>query len=54
MTLMKTALVFISIVSINIDTFGDACVQYNDFDNGDAFANKDKYTALLQELQNPY
>ena len=38
-----------------IDTFGDAHVQYHDFDNGDAFVYKDKYTALLQqELQNPY
>ena len=28
---------------------------YHDFDNGDAFTYKDKYTALLQqELQNPY
>ena len=28
---------------------------YHDFDNGDAFIYKDKYTALLQqELQNPY
>ena len=37
------------------DTFGDAHVQYHDFDNGDAFVYKDKYTALLQqELQNPY
>ena len=37
------------------DTFGNSHVQYHDFDNGDAFTNKDKYTALLQqELQNPY
>ena len=37
------------------DTFGDAYVQYHDFDNGDAFIYKDKYTVLLQqELQNPY
>ena len=37
------------------DTFGDAHIQYHDFDNGDAFIYKDKYTALLQqELQNPY
>ena len=37
------------------DTFGDAHIQYHDFDNGDAFIHKDKYTALLQqELQNPY
>ena len=31
------------------DTFGDAHVQYHDFDNGDAFIYKDKYMALLQE-----
>ena len=37
------------------DTFGDTHIQYHDFDNGDAFVHKDKYTALLQqELQNPY
>ena len=37
------------------DTFGDAHIQDHDFDNGDAFIYKDKYTALLQhELQNPY
>ena len=37
------------------DTFGDTHIQYHDFDNGDAFIYKDKYTALLQqELQNPY
>ena len=37
------------------DTFGDAHIQYHDFDNDDAFVYKDKYTALLQqELQNPY
>ena len=36
------------------DTYGDAHIQYHDFDNGDAFIYKDKYTALLQqELQNP-
>ena len=36
-------------------TFGDAHVQYHNFDNSDAFTYKDKYTALLQqELQNPY
>ena len=36
-------------------TFGDAHIQYHDFDNGDAFIHKDKYTALLQqELKNPY
>ena len=37
------------------DTFGDAHIQYHDFDNGDAFIYKDKYTTLLQqELQNTY
>ena len=37
------------------DTFGDAYVQYHDFDNDDAFLYKDKYAALLQQvLQNPY
>ena len=37
------------------DTFEDTHIQYHDFDNGDAFVYKDKYTALLQqELQNPY
>ena len=36
------------------DTFGDAHIQYHDFDNGDAFVEKDKYTALLQQkLQDP-
>ena len=36
------------------DTFGDAQIQYYDFDNSYAFIYKDKYTALLQqELQNP-
>ena len=36
------------------DTFGDAHIEYHDFDNGDAFIYKGKYTALLQpELQNP-
>ena len=35
------------------NTFGDVHVQYHDFDNGDAFTYKSKYTALLQqELQN--
>ena len=34
------------------DTFGDAHIQYHDFDSGDAFTYRDKYTALLQqELQ---
>ena len=37
------------------DSFGGAHIQYHDFDNGDAFTYKDKYTALLQqELQNLY
>ena len=35
--------------------FGDANIQYHDFDNGDALTFTDKYTTLLQqELQNPY
>ena len=37
------------------DTFGDAHIQYHDFDNQDLLTFQDKYTALLQqELQNPY
>ena len=37
------------------DVFGDSHIQYHNFNNGDAFTFKDKYTALLeQELQNPY
>ena len=37
------------------DTFSNAHIQYHNFDNGDAFIHKAKYTALLQqELQNPY
>ena len=37
------------------DTFGDAHIQYHDFNSGDAFTYKNKYTALLQqELQSPY
>ena len=37
------------------NTFVDAHIQYHNFDNGDAFTYKDKYTTLLQqELQNPY
>ena len=31
------------------DIFRDAHVQYHDFDNGDVFTYKDKYTALLQQ-----
>ena len=35
--------------------FGDANIQYHNFDNGDALTFTDKYTVLLkQELQNPY
>ena len=37
------------------DTFGNAHIQYHDFDNQDLLTFKDKCTALLQqELQNPY
>ena len=37
------------------DAFGDANIQYHDFDNGDALTFTDKYTVLLQQgLQNPY
>ena len=37
------------------NVFGDAIIQYHDFDNSDALTFTDKYTALLQqELQNPY
>ena len=37
------------------DTFGNAHIQYHDFDNQDSLTFRDKYTALLQqELQNPY
>ena len=37
------------------DNFVNAHMWYHDFDNGDAFVHKDKYTALLQqELQNLY
>ena len=37
------------------NTFGDAQIQYHDFDNGNALTFTDKYTVLLeQELQNPY
>ena len=37
------------------DTFGDAHIQYHDFDNQDSLKFRDKYTVLLQqELQNPY
>ena len=31
------------------DTFGEANIQYHDFDNGDTFIYKDKYAALLQQ-----
>ena len=37
------------------NTFGNAHIQYHDFDNQDSLTFRDKYTALLQqELQNPY
>ena len=37
------------------NTFGDAHIQYHDFDNQDSLTFRDKYMALLQqELQNPY
>ena len=37
------------------NTFGDAHIQYHDFDNQDLLTVRDKYTTLLQqELQNPY
>ena len=37
------------------DTFGDAHIQYHDFDNQDSLTFRDKYTARLQqELKNPY
>ena len=37
------------------DTFGNAHIQYHDFDNQDSLTFKDKYTTLLQqELQNLY
>ena len=37
------------------NTFGDAHIQYHDFDNQDSLTFRDKYTALLQqESQNPY
>ena len=37
------------------DTFGNAHIQYHDFDNQVLVTFKDKYTASLQqELQNPY
>ena len=37
------------------DIFGDAHIQYHDFNNQDSLIFQDKYTALLQqELQNPY
>ena len=37
------------------NTFGNAHIQYHDFDNQDSLTFRDKYMALLQqELQNPY
>ena len=35
------------------DTFGDAHLQYHDFDNGDAFIYKDKYTAPNKSSEIP-
>ena len=31
------------------NTFGDAHIQYHDFDNQDSLTFRDKYTALLQQ-----
>ena len=46
---------FTFIVNINIETLLVTHTQYHDFDNGDAFIYKDKYTVLLhQELQHRY
>ena len=53
MILPRITLLFIATVNINIDTFGGAHMQYHDFDNGDAFVYKDKYTALLQQVTKP-
>ena len=36
------------------NTSGESNIQYHDFDNQDSLTFTDKYTALLQELQNPY
>ena len=36
------------------NTFGESNIQYHNFDNQDLITFTDKYTALLQELQNPY
>ena len=37
------------------NTFGNAHIQYHDFDNQDSLTFRDKYTTLLQqELQNQY
>ena len=37
------------------NVFGNANIQYHDFDNGDVLTFTDKYAVLLQqELQNPY
>ena len=35
------------------DTFGDAHIQYHDFDNQDLLTFRDKYTALLQQVTKP-
>ena len=36
------------------NTFGEPNIHYHNFDNQDSLTFTDKYTALLQELQNPY
>ena len=54
-TLCQNTPLYIHNENTHTDTFGDAHIQYHDFDNQDLLTFKDKYTALLQqELQNPY
>ena len=54
-TLRQNTMLYIHNENAYRDTFGDAHIQYHDFDNQDLLTFKDKYTALLQqELQNPY
>ena len=36
------------------DIFGNSNVNYHNFNTGNSISFSDKYTALLQELQNPY
>ena len=36
------------------NNFDDSHIQYHDFDNQDSLTFTEKYTSLLQELQNPY